>query len=188
MGVVRLRLQRLGRRHRPFYRIVAASSRSKRDGKHLELLGTYDPIPRDGVKDVRLKVDRIQYWLSVGAQPSNTVGRLLGMSGVIPEYPRQFANQESVPKAERGFCTLIRHDLSSGMAAIDARPAAFASPFSSASATAFTSDTSADAALSPTFSFVSSPSQRFFHCFLPRAGATAEAALMIPSGTTPLSL
>ena len=100
MGVVRLRLQRLGRRHRPFYRIVAASSRSKRDGKHLELLGTYDPIPRDGVKDVRLKVDRIQYWLSVGAQPSNTVGRLLGMSGVIREYPRQFANQESVPKAE----------------------------------------------------------------------------------------
>eukprot|EP00946_MAST-07B_sp_MAST-7B-sp1_P001585 g1585.t1 len=177
MGVVRLRLQRLGRRHLPFYRIVAADSRSKRDGKHIEILGTYDPIPRDGVKDVRLKVDRVQYWLSVGAQPSNTVGRLLGMSGILPDYPRRLANQESVPKAERGYCTLARC-LSSGAPTANARPAAaplLSSPLSDAAAVS-----------SSTFSFVSSATDRFFHYHAPRTPIATEAALMTPSGTTPL--
>ena len=187
MGVVRLRLQRFGRRHRPYYRIVAADSRCKRDGKHLEILGTYDPIPHKGVKDVRLKVDRVQYWLSVGAQPSNTVGRLLGMSGVIPEYPRRYANQKSIPKAERGFCTMTRrHVLPSGMPAVEARPAKVMALFSS-SPFVHLPATSSSSSSAP-FSFVSPSSERYFRFETPRAVATAEVVLMTPSGTTPLAL
>ena len=72
----------------PMYKIFAADSRSPRDGRHLEVVGYYDPIPeKDGNKHVGLNIERIQYWLSVGAQPSTTVGRLLGQAGVIPRFP-----------------------------------------------------------------------------------------------------
>ena len=90
---VRIRLQRFGRKHLPFYRIVVADSRSPRDGRNIEILGNYNPIPdKEGVKKVNLKTDRIKYWIGVGAQPSNTVGRLLGQSGLIPVFPKQFKN------------------------------------------------------------------------------------------------
>ena len=183
MGVVRLRLQRLGRRHRPFYRIVAADSRSKRDGKHLEILGTYDPIPRDGVKDVRLKVDRVQYWLSVGAQPADTVGRLLGMSGIIPSYPRRMKNQESVPKSERGFCTFAREQQRS-----------FSSPMLRTQCTASLPHqsvlplSSLPGEPTSTFSFVLSTCERFFQIQSLQKPCQAKTALARPSGTTPLSL
>ena len=72
----------------PFYRIFVADSRSPRDGKHLEQVGHYDPIPaKDGNKHLGLNIERIQYWLGVGAQPSPTVARLLGQAGVIPTPP-----------------------------------------------------------------------------------------------------
>ena len=80
--VVRLRLARFGRYKFPFYRIVAADHRSPRDGKHLEILGHYDPIPQvDGAKHVGLKFERIKYWLGVGAQPSKPVADLLATAG-----------------------------------------------------------------------------------------------------------
>lgn len=72
----------------PFYRIFVADSRSPRDGRHLEQVGHYDPVPgKDGHKHVGLNFERIQYWLSVGAQPSSTVARLLGQTGLIPRPP-----------------------------------------------------------------------------------------------------
>lgn len=72
----------------PMYKIFAADSRSPRDGRHLEVVGYYDPIPeKDGNKHLGLNIERIRYWLSVGAQPSTTVGRLLGQAGVIPRAP-----------------------------------------------------------------------------------------------------
>lgn len=72
----------------PFYRIFVADSRSPRDGRHLEQVGHYDPVPgKDGNKHVGLNIERIRYWLSVGAQPSDTVARLLGQAGVIPRPP-----------------------------------------------------------------------------------------------------
>lgn len=74
--MVRIRLTRTGRKGRASYRIVAADSRLKRDGRHLEVLGTYDPAAPDEAK-FKLKVDRIQYWLSVGAQPSEPVAAML---------------------------------------------------------------------------------------------------------------
>ncbi len=75
--MVRLRLKRLGRRHRPFYRLNAIDLRSPRNGKVIEELGWFDPLVEDGDKRIKLNEDRIRYWLSVGAQPSRTVASLL---------------------------------------------------------------------------------------------------------------
>ncbi|VAH21821.1 unnamed protein product [Triticum turgidum subsp. durum] len=72
--VVRILLVRFGCRNRPFYRVMAADSRSRCDGKHLEVLGYYNPLlGKDGGKRMGLKFDRVKYWLSVGAQPSDPV-------------------------------------------------------------------------------------------------------------------
>ncbi len=72
---VRIRLQRHGAKKRPFYRVVATDQRNPRDGQFIELLGTYDPMVEPPA--VRLNGERIKYWLSVGAQPSDTVGVLI---------------------------------------------------------------------------------------------------------------
>ncbi|KAJ1269208.1 hypothetical protein BS78_07G192900 [Paspalum vaginatum] len=86
--VVRIRLARFGCRNRPFYRLMAADSRSPRDGKHLEVLGYYNPLPgKDGGKRMGLKFDRVKYWLSVGAQPSDPVERILFRAGILPPPP-----------------------------------------------------------------------------------------------------
>lgn len=72
---VKIRLARAGAKKRPFYRIVAADARDARDGRFLEKLGTYDPNADPSKLDVNRP--RIDYWLSVGAQPTDTVRRLL---------------------------------------------------------------------------------------------------------------
>lgn len=72
---VKIRLARTGAKKRPFYRIVAADARGPRDGRFLEKLGTYNPLTEEGTLD--LKHDRVDYWLGVGAQPTNVVSRLL---------------------------------------------------------------------------------------------------------------
>ncbi len=80
---VRLRLKRIGRRHRASYRLAAVDVRRPRDGKVLEELGTYDPMAVNREQEVVLKRDRIEYWLSVGAQPSDTVRQILEREGVV---------------------------------------------------------------------------------------------------------
>jgi small subunit ribosomal protein S16 len=72
---VKIRLARGGAKKRPFYRIVATDARSPRDGRFLEKLGTYDPMTKDGT--VTLDRARVDYWLGVGAQPTDAVRRLL---------------------------------------------------------------------------------------------------------------
>lgn len=74
---VRLRLKRMGRRHGPFYRIAAMDSRKQRDGRVIELLGHFDPVLPDQSKQIVLNQERIDYWLSVGALPTDTVKRLI---------------------------------------------------------------------------------------------------------------
>ena len=74
---VRLRLKRMGRRHRPFYRVAAMDARRQRDGRVIEELGYYDPMTSDQTKQIHLDQERVDYWLSVGAQPSDTVRRLI---------------------------------------------------------------------------------------------------------------
>ncbi len=75
--MVKIRLKRLGRRNRAFFRICAFDAREERDGRSIEQLGTYDPMEKDESKKVVLKRDRIEYWLSVGAQPTETVASIL---------------------------------------------------------------------------------------------------------------
>jgi len=78
---VRIRMKKTGRRHRPFYRICAADARRPRDGRVLEVLGTYDPMVPDTDARVVWNVERLQYWLSVGAQPTEKVKVLIKKYG-----------------------------------------------------------------------------------------------------------
>lgn len=79
---VRLRLKRMGRRHRSFYRVSAMDSRCPRDGRVLEELGLYDPQNPDATQQLKLNVERIQHWLKIGAEPTETVARLLDKQGI----------------------------------------------------------------------------------------------------------
>ena len=90
---VRIRLKRLGRRHRPFYRVVAVDRRRQRDSRVIEELGFYDPAHRDPEQQVSLKKDRLAYWLGVGAQPSQTVHTLLRRDGLVTAPYRKQAAQ-----------------------------------------------------------------------------------------------
>lgn len=83
---VRIRLARFGRLHRPFFRIVAIDARESRDGKALEVLGTYDPLLPDG-QAIQAKRERIEAWLKQGAVMVDTVRNLLKHHGVEISYP-----------------------------------------------------------------------------------------------------
>lgn len=78
---VRIRLRRSGRKNAPSFRIIVAESTSPRDGRFIEMIGQY--YPRQGDKAVQLNTDRANYWLDVGAQPSDTVRSLLRKAGVL---------------------------------------------------------------------------------------------------------
>src|SRR5206468_4403159 len=80
-------MKSFGRRHRPFFRICAMDSRSPRDGRSIEELGHYDPMVRNTEARTVLNVNRIRYWLSVGAQPSEKVQALLRRHGVKKPAP-----------------------------------------------------------------------------------------------------
>jgi len=81
--MVRLRLKRMGRRHRPFFRLHAVEKRTPRDGRIIEQLGWYDPIARDPEKQLHLDDERIKHWLNKGAQPSDTVKDILAKRNLI---------------------------------------------------------------------------------------------------------
>lgn len=96
--MVKLRFKRFGRRNRPFYRLNAMDIRAPRDGAAIEELGIYDPLEKDLAKGLRIDGDRVKYWLSVGAQPSETVRDLLAKSGVIEKKAEKKANRTSGAK------------------------------------------------------------------------------------------
>ena len=80
---ISIRLSRGGAKKRPYYRIVVANSRSPRDGKYLEQIGTYNPVlAKDSPERVKLNEDRARYWLGVGAQPTDRVARFLDAAGI----------------------------------------------------------------------------------------------------------
>lgn len=74
---VRIRMKLLGRKHRPYYRIVAIDGHQPRDGRVIEELGSYDPMVRNTEERVKLNLERVDYWASVGAQPSENVAVLV---------------------------------------------------------------------------------------------------------------
>ncbi|WP_421725961.1 30S ribosomal protein S16 [Bauldia sp.] len=86
---LKLRLARAGAKKRPFYRIVVADSRSPRDGRFIEIVGTYNPmLPKDDENRVTMKVERVQHWLGVGARPTDRVLRFLDAAGLAKRTPR----------------------------------------------------------------------------------------------------
>lgn len=83
---VKIRMTRIGRRHRPFFRINAIDSRAPRDGRILEKLGHYDPILKDVDKQVVIDLERVKFWLDKGAVPSDSVSEILLKLGVKTKH------------------------------------------------------------------------------------------------------
>src|SRR5438477_7419817 len=86
-------MKMMGRKHRPYFRIVAIDRRQPRDGRIIEELGSYDPMVKDTDERVKLKPDRVKYWISVGAQPSEKEAVLL------KKYLAKFEQQAAAPVA-----------------------------------------------------------------------------------------
>ena len=98
---VRIRMKRMGRKHRPFFRICACDSRSPRDGRVIEELGDYDPMIADTDARVTLNNERVAYWLGVGAQPSVNVRAFLkkyGPNGALKAENQAARERLSLPK------------------------------------------------------------------------------------------
>ena len=84
---VKLRLKRMGAKQKPFYRIIVADSRSPRDGRFIETVGTYDPVKKDN--NISVNEERVNYWLNNGAQPTDTVKSILSKKGIMTKYAEQ---------------------------------------------------------------------------------------------------
>ena len=125
---LKIRLTRAGAKKRPFYRIVVADSHFPRDGRFIEIVGTWNPIlPKGDPKRVTLEVERIQHWMKVGAQPTDRVLRFLDAAGLAKRAPRN--NPE---KAKPGKKAQERAGVAT--AAADAAAAAAAAPAAGAPA------------------------------------------------------
>lgn len=88
---VKLRLLRMGAKKRPFYRIVAADSRSPRDGRFIEIVGNYDPTTQPAT--VNIDAEKALKWLSVGAQPTDTVRNILSKEGIMTKFHESKLNK-----------------------------------------------------------------------------------------------
>lgn len=113
-GLVRIRLARFGRTNNPLYNIVVANSGKARDAKPIEVLGTYNPKPRlitikqkkRGMlpdKEVNLDFSRTKYWIGVGAQPSDTVTRLLKKCGILDDVWGKPSEREVIAPREEVY-------------------------------------------------------------------------------------
>lgn len=90
---VKIRLKRMGAKKRPFYRVVIADSRSPRDGRFIETVGTYNPIAQPA--EIKLDEAKILTWLSNGAQPSDTARNLLSNAGILAKFAEMKAAKKS---------------------------------------------------------------------------------------------
>lgn len=113
---VRIRMKMMGRKHRPFFRVCIIDRQKARDGREIEEVGTYDPMVKDKAQRVKLNLERIEYWMSVGATPSERVATLLkkirtnrfGTAAPPPEMtapkappaPEPVAAEEAPPEGE----------------------------------------------------------------------------------------
>ena len=140
--MLKIRMSRGGAKKRPFYKIVVADSRRPRDGKFIEKVGFFNPLlPKDKKERLSLDLERIKFWLSQGAQPSERIARFLGEANIIP-MPKQRNNpikalpkkkaQEKLKKAEEAK-----------KAAEEAEAAAKAAPVETPAAEAATVETPA---------------------------------------------
>ncbi len=110
---MKIRLARGGSKKRPFYRVVAADSRMPRDGRFIEKLGTYNPLlPKDSEERVKMDIERVQYWISQGAQPTDRVARMLEAAGV-----REKADRSNPKKGTPGKKAVARAEEKAAKAA-----------------------------------------------------------------------
>ncbi|MDG9733293.1 30S ribosomal protein S16 [Leuconostoc pseudomesenteroides] len=96
---VKIRLKRMGAKKRPFYRVVIADSRSPRDGRFIETVGTYNPIAQPA--EIKLDEDKILSWLGNGAQPSDTVRNLLSNAGILAKYNDSKSGKKPAAKSAK---------------------------------------------------------------------------------------
>ncbi len=119
---LKLRLTRAGAKKRPFYRIVVADSRYPRDGRFIEIVGTWNPIlPKNDLKRVSLETERIQHWMSKGAQPTDRVLRFLDAAGLAKRTPHN--NPEKAKPGKKA-----QERVEAAAAAADKAAAAAAAP------------------------------------------------------------
>ncbi|MCT4379859.1 MULTISPECIES: 30S ribosomal protein S16 [Leuconostoc] len=96
---VKIRLKRMGAKKRPFYRVVIADSRSPRDGRFIETVGTYNPIAQPA--EIKLDEDKILSWLGNGAQPSDTVRNLLSNAGILAKFNDSKSGKKPAAKSAK---------------------------------------------------------------------------------------
>ena len=116
---LKLRLARAGTKKRPYYHVVVADSRSPRDGRFIEKIGTYAPLLTETDKRVTLNTDRVNHWLGVGAQPTDRVLRFLDAAGIRTREARN-----NPDKAKPGKKATERAEARAAAAAAAAAPAA----------------------------------------------------------------
>ena len=119
---VKIRLTRAGAKKKPFYRVVAVDSREKRDGKYIELLGTYNPLI--ATDKVKLDEEKVAKWLKNGAIPTETVRILLSDAGILKKL-----HEEKVPKAKKTTKTVVKKEISKAPAKkVEPKPATKKAP------------------------------------------------------------
>ena len=99
--MIKIRLQRHGARHAPFYRMVVTPSTTRRDGKFIEVLGTYNPQAHARTEELKLKMERIDHWLGVGAQPTDTAKSLIRQGRLTPEEWLKKSEREAARRLAR---------------------------------------------------------------------------------------
>ena len=150
--MLKIRMSRGGAKKRPFYKIVVADSRRPRDGKFIEKVGFFNPLlPKDKKERLSLDLDRIKFWLSQGAQPSERIARFLGEANIIP-MPKQRNNpikalpkkkaQEKLKKAEEAKKAAEEAEAAAKAAPVET-PAAEAAPAETPAAEAAPAETPA---------------------------------------------
>jgi len=128
-----IRMTRHGAKKRPFFHIVVADSRSPRDGRFIEKLGTYNPLlPREHAQRITLDKERIDHWLKVGAQPSDRVAKFLAQAEMMKPRERREQTKKSTPRTKAQERLKAAAGASEAAAAAAAAPAPAAAPAAAA--------------------------------------------------------
>ncbi|MBZ1506251.1 30S ribosomal protein S16 [Leuconostoc mesenteroides] len=122
---VKIRLKRMGAKKRPFYRVVIADSRSPRDGRFIETVGTYNPISQPA--EIKLDEEKILSWLGNGAQPSDTVRNLLSNAGILAKYNESKSGKKATTKEASAKKPTDKNTVAEIKAYLDAQGTAYTS-------------------------------------------------------------
>jgi small subunit ribosomal protein S16 len=143
---LKIRLSRGGAKKRPFYHVVVADSRSPRDGRFIERVGTYNPmVPKDHPERITLKDERIKHWMSVGALPSDRVARFLADAGMVEKPVVHEQTKQHMPKAKAQERMQEAEDAAKATAEAPVEEAAAEAPVEEAAAEAPVEEAAAEA-------------------------------------------